>query len=149
MNRIWNWSQISAVFAAAGLIGPIIRWMAWPPSAIERHSPWLGQLITDLTSLLWPTQALAVVEANVGSHVAAVLAAAANVAVFALAGAGISLLVRSARGLAVAYLVVALIVVFVAVASLGRTYTAASITSLGIALLVYAVPFYLSARRLQ
>jgi hypothetical protein len=94
-------------------------------------------------------QALAVVEASLGSRVAAIFAAAANVATFAIAGTVISLLVRNARGLVVAYLVIAIIVVFVAFSSFGQVHTAALLTSLGIALLVYAAPFYFSLRRVQ
>ena len=76
------------IFIVAALMGPLIRWITWPPSKFERDtSTSMNNFVSDLVFSLWPTQPLAVMEASTGAFVAGLVAVSANVILFGFVGA--------------------------------------------------------------
>ena len=78
---------ITFIFAVAGLIGPLVRFAAWPPSQFATKWPqYVSAFVYDLLFLIWPTQMLAVAEDSIGSYTAAAIAITSNVALFVCTG---------------------------------------------------------------
>jgi hypothetical protein len=127
LSKVWS---LCLTFSAAGLIGPAIHRSTWPPSEFSRAaSESVVAFVSDLVFLLWPAHALAVVESSTGAPVASVLAVVAN-----------------ARGYAVAYALVAGVIVMLAFWGAGFSTEHLSIAAVSIALVIYAAPFYIASR---
>lgn len=123
------------------LLGPFVRWLTWPPAKFESWTTLsLAEFVYDLVFLLWPTQSLAVVEATTGRVVAVVFTVGTNVILFALIGAAASA-IRQVPIL-LRYLAVCGLVLLLAVWGAGFDLSGISLSAVGVALLLYAVPFW-------
>jgi hypothetical protein len=133
-----------SVFAAAALTGPLIRYVAWPPSKIGQIGSFrLDVFIYDLVFLLWPTQMLAVIEASLGSFVAAAVAVGANVVLYGAIGMLVGVTAGRRSAVLVLYLFVSTLVTLFALWGAGFGLAHLNVPALGIALILYAVPFWL------
>lgn len=135
------------LFGLTAFVGPFVRWMTWPPSVFERGtSTALSNFVSDLVFLLWPTQSLAVIEVNTGFVIAAVVAVGANILLFAVVGVLAGVLVKTRFGLPALYLAVGLLLALFALWGAGFSVAYLNVVALAVALLLYAVPFGLTAR---
>jgi len=133
------------VFILTGLVGPIIRWMTWPPSAHEnKTSTILSSFVDDLVFLLWPTQPLAAIEVNTGPIVAGLVAAGTNMALFAIIGMLAGLLFTGRVGLLTLYIMVVLLASLFSLWGAGFSLAYINFTALAVGLLIYASPFALT-----
>lgn len=138
------------LFGLMAFVGPFVRWVTWPPSAFERGtSTALSGFVSDLVFLLWPTQSLAVIEVNTGPVIAAVVAVGANVLLFVVIGVLAGILVKTRLGLPMLYLTVGLLLALFALWGAGFSVAYLNVVALAVALLLYAVPFGLTARLVQ
>lgn len=134
------------LFSLTAFVGPFVRWMTWPPSAFERGtSTALSSFVSDLVFLLWPTQSLAVIEVNSGSIIVVVVAVGANVLLFAVVGVLAGVLVKTRFGLPALYLAVGLLLALFALWGAGFSVAYLNVGALAVTLLLYAVPFGLTA----
>ena len=131
------------VFAAAALIGPLVRYVAWPPSQIgEIASFRLDIFIYDLVFLLWPTQMLAVMEASVGVFAAAAVAVGANVLLYGAIGLLVGVTAGRRTAILALYLFVGALVTLFALWDAGFGIAHLNVPALGVALTLYAIPFW-------
>jgi hypothetical protein len=135
------------VFSAAGLLGPLIRFAAWPPSRFNASAPKsVGNFLYDFVLLLWPTQPMAVVEVNVGSVAAAALAIIANLIVFAILGAAVGIIGGTRTRVVVAYVAVCGLLFLFDLWGAGFSFAYLNVLALVVALVLYAVPFWVITR---
>jgi len=135
------------IFGATAFVGPLIRWMTWPPSKFEQGSSTsIGNFVYDLVFLLWPTQPLAVIDVNTGPLVAGVVAVGANVLLFGFVGLVVGSVAKHAPGLLALYVLVCALVLLLALWGAGFSVAYLNIFALVAALLLYAVPFWATAR---
>jgi len=123
------------VFAGAGLLGPLVWNMVRHPSRIEGF-------ISDLVFLLWPTQPMGVIETNVGAPKALTFTIGANLVLFAIIRVIVGLLARTRGRLVLAYVVVCLLLFVWAFWGAGFSLAHLRVLALAVALLVYAIPFW-------
>ncbi|HZW94988.1 MAG TPA: hypothetical protein VFF64_18715 [Candidatus Eremiobacteraceae bacterium] len=123
------------VFAGAGLLGPLVWNMVRHPSRIEGF-------ISDLVFLLWPTQPMGVIETNVGAPKALTFTIGANLVLFAIIRVIVGLLARTRGRLVLAYVVVCLLLFVWAFWGAGFSFAHLGVLALAVALLVYAIPFW-------
>lgn len=135
------------VFAGAGLLGPLVRFSTWPPSRFNALFPKsISNFLYDFILLLWPTQPMAAAEANIGRASAAALAIGANLILFAVIGVIVGLAARSSGQLAVAYAVVCVLLFAWEFWGAGFSFAHLGVLALAVALLVYAIPFWIVMR---
>jgi len=127
-----------------GLVGPIIRWLAWPPGSIFDEAR--EQFIYNFLVLVWPVWRLAAVEVNVGFFMAGVHAVGGNFLVFAILGAVIATASRSGRSLTITYVVTVFVVTVWAVFMTRFGYGLISFVSYAVAIGFYSIPFLVVAR---
>lgn len=127
------------VFTGAGLLGPLVWNVVSHPSRIE-------SFISDLVFLLWPTQPMGVIETNVGARAALAVTIGANLILFAVIGVIVGLAARSRGQLAVAYAVVCVLLFAWAFWGAGFSFAHLGVLALAVALLVYAIPFWVVMR---
>jgi hypothetical protein len=132
-----------AVFAAAGLIGPLIRYVTWPPSADP--SPF-NMFIYQLVLLVWPAQPLAVVEATIGPFLGGVYAVGVNVLLFAVLGFLATPFARRGAWMLFAYAAVCGLVTWYALLWSGFDAAYLHLPALAAAFVFYALPFWLIGR---
>jgi len=90
-----------------GLLGPLVRFAAWPPSKFNTSAAGsIGNFLYDFVLLLWPTQPVAAVEVNVGSLRAAAMAITANLLAFAILGALVGIIGGTRARVFVSYMAV-------------------------------------------
>ena len=142
-TRVYHILKYVVVFSAAGLFGPVIRFMIWSPSALMKEARIIYGFIYDLLFLLWPMQALAVMEVSIGRTKAAVLAISANVLLFGIIGLLIAVLAQLRVRTIYIYVALCLLVVWWALWGAGFSLTHFNVYALVVALLFYAVPFYI------
>jgi hypothetical protein len=123
------------VFAGAGLLGPLVWNIVPHPSRMEGF-------ISDLVFLLWPTQPMGVIETNVGAPKALAFTIGANLVLFAIIGVIVGLLARTRGRLVLAYVVVCLLLFMWAFWGAGFSFAHLGVLALAVALLVYAIPFW-------
>ena len=129
------------IFALAGIGGPMLRWLTWPPGPSSAGA--ISDLIYDLVLLIWPTQPLASIEISAGTNLAILFAVLANIAVFGLLGLLAGALAKTAIQLSSAYLAVCVMIIVMAVWSIGLGFSHVDMIALVVALALYAVPFAL------
>lgn len=134
-------------FAGMGLVGPLIRLATWPPSRFEAIVPsWVSKFVYDLVLLLWPTQPLAAIEANVGWVAAASLTVCANVAFFAMLGAVVGRSGKTrGRRIGIYFALCAIICSFELWVA-GFSWAYLNGWALMVALFLYAIPFWVMKR---
>ena len=133
MGRI---SKSFLVFSAAGLVGPLVWNVMHHPSRMENF-------ISDLVFLLWPTQPIGAVEVSVGGPVAAALTIGANLVVFALLGLVVGVLARNRGRLVSTYILLCVLLFLWALFGAGFSFAHLGVFALVVALLLYAIPFWL------
>lgn len=79
MSRNVHYFLTPTIFGLMALVGPAIRFSNWPPGPDDAF-------IYDLVLLLWPTQPLTIIEANIGTVPAAIIAVGTNVLLFTIFG---------------------------------------------------------------
>ena len=119
----------------------MLRWLTWPPGPSSAGA--LSDLTYDLVLLIWPTQPLAVIEASAGTNLAILFSVLANIAVFALLGLLAGALAKTAIQLSSVYLAVCVMIIVMAVWSIGLGFSYVDMIALVVALVLYAVPFAL------
>jgi hypothetical protein len=127
------------VFAGAGLLGPIV----WN---VVRHPSRMENFVSDLVFLLWPTQPMGVIETNVGAPAALAVTIGSNLVLFAVIGVIVGLAARSRGQLAAAYAVVCVLLFAWAFYGAGFSFAHLGVLALAVALLVYAIPFWVVMR---
>ena len=123
------------VFTGAGLLGPLV----W---SVVRHPSRVESFISDLVFLLWPTQPMGVIETNVGAPRALAVTIGGNLVLFAIIGLIVGLLAKTRGRLVVAYVVVSLLLFMWAFWGAGFSFAHLGVLALAVALLVYAIPFW-------
>lgn len=136
----------AAIFLAAGLAGPLIRWIVPVVPTGPDLSSLIGDFVYSVVLLLWPAQLLAVVEVNTGRLIAAVISVGANVALFAVVGAITGICSRRPIGIVSIYLVVSVMVVVLAVWASGIPLNFIEASAIVCALVLYAIPFLIVFR---
>lgn len=136
-------------FGALALLGPLIRFAAWPPSKLEREVPSLARFVYDTVFLLWPTQPLAVIEANAGRLTAAVVAIGANILLFGVLGLLVAAIAKTPTVLVAFFAFVCAALFLFALWGAGFSFAFVNWLALAIALLVYSIPFWIVARVLR
>ena len=131
----------TVVFLAAGLAGPLIRWiMPLAPTGSGVRSS-IGDFVYSLVLFLWPAQLLGVIEVNTGRLVAAIISVGVNLLLFGAVGALAGICGKKPAGLVSLYLVVCAMVVALAIWASGLPFTYLEVSALAASLLLYAVPF--------
>lgn len=131
------------VFAGAGLVGPLFRFAAWPPSQFDVLLPKsVSNFLYDFVLLLWPTQPMAAVEVNIGRTAAAALAVATNLLLFAALGVAVGTLARTRARLITGYAIVCGLIFYFDLWGAGFSFAYLNVFALAVALLLYAVPFW-------
>ena len=134
------------VFVAGALVGPLLRLATWPPSKfMEGALLPIGDFIYYLVLLLWPAQLLAVIEVSTGRVVAGVVAVRVNILLFSLVGVVAGILAKWRLALLALYLFTCVMVLCFAVWAVG-SLADTNIYSLMVALLLYAIPFWVITR---
>jgi hypothetical protein len=146
MNVLSKTTLLLIIFAVAGLIGPLIQWIAWPPSEFATGaSESMASFVSDVVFLTWPSQMLAVV-GGVGPTVATALAVVANVCLFGILGATTAMLASHTRGYVVVYSILACLIALLALWGAGFNTAHLSVLAMLVALMIYATPFYIAWR---
>ena len=144
MMRVIGFSTL--VFAAGSLLGPLLRWATWPPSKfMEGPLLPIGDFIYYLVLLLWPAQLLAVMEVSTGRLVAGIVAVGVNILLFGLVGVVAGIFAKRRLALLALYLLTCILVLCFAVWAVG-SLADTNIYSLVVALLLYAIPFWVITR---
>lgn len=131
------------IFTAAAFVGPLIRFIVWPPSRIgEIASFRVDRFIYDLIFLLWPTQSLAVMEVNVGTPMAITVAIGSNILLYATTGIVAGLVSGRRIALLTIYLLVCVLVTLFALWGAGSDLAFVNVIALALALVFYAIPFW-------
>jgi hypothetical protein len=136
------------VFAIAALVGPLLRFATWPPSRFEELAGTnAANFIYDLVFYLWPAQPLAVYEQSAGHVVALVLSIGMNIILFIFVGlvAGAAAAFRWSA-VAVLYAVHCGLLVVFALWGAGFSIRYLSLLPLVVAMVLYAVPFWVVAK---
>jgi hypothetical protein len=137
----------TVVFAGAGLLGPLFRLAAWPPSRFDVLVPKsVSNFLYDFVLLLWPTQPMAAVEVNIGRLAAVALAVGANLLLFAALGAAVGTLARTRARLIVGYAVVSGLILCFDLWGAGFSLAYLNVLALVVALILYALPFWIVMR---
>lgn len=140
-----------AVFGGFGILGPCINLMVLLTIRPEPSSR-LFDFFYNLVFLLWPTWYLAVAETIVGRFKAGALAIGSNVMAFVILGLVTWVVFKFiGRGIAV-YITCVLVWISVTVLALwwnGFNPSYMNSYALAVALILYAIPFYLCGRHYQ
>jgi hypothetical protein len=131
----------TAVFLAAGLAGPLIRWIIPLAPTGPGLSSSTSDFVYSLVLLLWPAQPLAVIEVNAGRLVAAIVSIGANLLVFGVVGAVAGICAQKLVGLVSLYLTVCAMVIVLAIWASGLPFTSLEVGALIVSLFLYAIPF--------
>jgi MFS family permease len=136
MGRV---SKSLLLFSVAGLFGPLV----WN---VTRHPSRMENFTSDLVFLLWPTQPIGAVEVSVGGPVAAALTIGANLVLFALLGLAVGALARTRGRVVSAYILVCVLLFLWALFGAGFSFAHLGVFALVVALVLYAIPFWLVMR---
>ena len=134
-------------FSIIGLLGPVLRRMVWPPSG--PNGGVMSDLINDLVYLLWPAQALAAVEVNIGTNKAAFFAVAANILLFGVIGVLLAIVATRRTLLVIMFFLLSGLVSYWALWGAGFSLKYLNWSALVIALFVYALPFIIVPKLLS
>src|SRR5258708_3160405 len=127
------------VFAGTGLFGPLV----WN---VVRHPSRMENFISDLVFLLWPTQPIGVIETNFGGPTATAVTIGANLVLFSVLGLVVGALARTRGRLVTAYVLVCVLLFLWALWGAGFSFAHLGVFALAVALLLYAVPFWVVMR---
>lgn len=137
----------TVVFAGAGLLGPLVRFATWPASRFDTLVPKsVSNFLYDFVLLLWPTQPMAVVEVSIGRVAAVALAIVANLLLFAVLGAMVGTQARTRARLIAGYAVVCGLIFYIDLWGAGFSLAYLNVFALVVALILYAIPFWVVMR---
>jgi hypothetical protein len=136
-------------FGGLALLGPLIRFAAWPPSMLEREAPSLARFVYDTVFLLWPTQPLGAIEESAGRISAAVVGIGANILLFGLIGLLVGAVAKTPSALAAFFAIVCAALILLALWGAGFSFAFVNWLALVIALLAYSIPFWVLVRALR
>jgi hypothetical protein len=132
----------TVTFGVFAIVGPLVRWTSWlMSSAYQSLNEFLHAFIADLIFLLWPAGLVAVMEVTPGRIVAAAYAIGANVLFFVAIGLLVAAAARRRAVLFSLYLVMSVLVCFLALWGAGFSLAFLNAFALASALLLYATPF--------
>jgi hypothetical protein len=132
----------TTAFGVFATLGPLVRWASWLlSSAFRSLHEFLHAFIADLIFLLWPAGLVAVMEVTPGRIVAAAYAIGANVLFFIAIGLLAAAMARRRAALFALYLVMSVLVCFLALWGAGFSLAFLNEYALMAALLLYATPF--------
>jgi hypothetical protein len=132
----------TTAFGIFATLGPLVRWASWlTSSAYQSLNEFLHGFISDLIFLLWPAGLVAVMEVTPGRIAAASYAIGANIAFFIAIGLLAATAARRRTALFSLYLVMSVLVCFLALWGAGFSLAFLNAFALGSALLLYAAPF--------
>jgi hypothetical protein len=123
-------------FSAAGLVGPAIWLAAWPPARLADVLPrpvWF--FYTHLVEMLWPV-----------SMMGPWIGLPANLVLFIALGLTVGWLARTRTRLAITYAVITVLVFLMALWQAGFALARVDGFALAVALLLYAIPFWVMIR---
>jgi len=145
MRRLYILRFAVPVFAAAGLAGPLIRLVTWPPSSFEEvTSKATENFVYDLVLYLWPTQpVVGAYESTIGSGPAIILSVGENVVFFALLGLAVGAVAQWRAGLFLAFAGLCGIVAMIAMWGSGFSLAHVNWAPLLVSLVLYAIPVLL------
>lgn len=137
----------TAMFAAAGLAGPLLRYVTWPPFDPESlWAPW-DMFIYELVLLVWPTQPLAACDPTPGTFGGVLLpVVGANVLLFAVLGALVSPLARRGAWTLLSYAAVCGLITWYGLLWTGFNAAYLHVPALLVALAFYGLLFWLLHR---
>jgi hypothetical protein len=128
--------RVILIFAAAGLVGPLIWLAAWPPARLADVLPrpvWF--FYTDLVEILWPASMM-------GPWIGVPL----NLLLFTVLGLAVAWVAQTRSRLAISYAVVTILIFFMALCQAGFAVLRLDVLALVVALLLYAIPFWIVMR---
>jgi hypothetical protein len=132
----------TAAFGIFATLGPMVRWATWlTSSAFESLHELLHAFTSDLIFLLWPAGLVAVMEVTPGRIAAAAYAIGANILFFVVIGLVVAAVARRRTVLFSLYLVMSVLVCFLALWGAGFSLAFLNAFALAAALLLYAAPF--------
>jgi hypothetical protein len=132
----------TTAFGIFATLGPLVRWASWlTSSAYQSLNEFLHTFISDLIFLLWPAGLVAAMEVTPGRIVAAAYSVSANVAFFVAIGLVVAAAARNRTMLFSLYLVMSVLICFLALWGAGFSLAFLDALALVFALLLYATPF--------
>jgi len=138
-----------AVFAAAALVGPLIRLLSWPPGSLEASgSARAEDLLYEILGYLWPTQPLAVFAPADSVVVGFIFASLANIALFAVVGRITDAVSRRRHGVPVWYSAYCALLLAFGLFESGAKLKYFSVSAFGASIVFYGLVFLLSTRRM-
>jgi hypothetical protein len=129
-------SRVTLIFAAAGLVGPLVWLAAWPPARLADVLPrpvWF--FYTDLVEILWPV-----------SMMGPWIGVPVNLLLFTVLGLVVAWLAQTRSRLAIAYAVVTILIFVMALWQAGFVFPRLDGFALAVALVLYAIPFWIVMR---
>lgn len=132
----------ASVFGAFATLGPLIRWASWLlSSAYQSLHEFLHGFFSDLIFLLWPAGLVAAMELTTGRLLTAAYAIGANIVFFIAIGLLAATAARRRTVLFSLYLVISVLVCFLALWGADFSLAFLNAFALALALLLYATPF--------
>jgi hypothetical protein len=132
----------TTAFGIFATLGPLVRWASWfTSSTFQSLHEFLHTFVSDLIFLLWPAGLVAAMEVTPGRIVAAAYAIGANVVFFVVVGLLAAAVARHRNVLFSLYLVMSVLVCFLALWGAGFSLAFLNAFALAAALLLYAAPF--------
>ena len=133
------------VFAATGLIGPVVRYATWPPSLFKlTTSDRVEGFVYDLVFYLWPTQPLAALRPD-GGGMQVLLAVGSNLLLFALIGFVVGALASQRGAVLMAYAGFCCVLLWLALWDVGFRMAQVSVSPLLCAMVLHGSPYLLVA----
>ena len=137
----------TVLFLCLGFLGPVLRLLTWPPSALEaRFSERVVGFVNDLVILLWPSILMGDGEGGVK---VLVILAGINLLFFVILGSIIGLICNTRRRLLAAYFVLCVLITWLEFWSAGFSRAYLSWGALFVAVILYAIPFVTISRYLD
>jgi hypothetical protein len=133
------------IFGLMGFLGPIIRWLTWPPTINNSQmSTEFESLIYNLVLFLWPTQPLSIIEKSTGHLIAGLLTISVNVALFAIIGTIAGLASKIRFGLTAFFIILMVMIFLFSLWIAGFNVLNINKLSIVIAIFFYLIPFVLT-----
>jgi hypothetical protein len=134
------------IFAMAALVGPLMNWVSWPPDLLSEKRSFGSRFVEHLVYLLWPMQALGVIQYSAGILTAAIVAIGANVLVFGLIGLAVGAVSSRPAVVLGLYMLVATLVCLQALWDAGFNLSYLNPLAVVVVLVFHAFLFWLSSR---
>ena len=135
------------MFALAGIGGPLLRWITWPPGRVGDGTGFsVSDFLYNLVLLLWPTQPLGVMEASLGRGMAIAISVGANLILFGIAGLIVGIAAKRLSVLVAVYVLICTMMTALALWIAGMHFGDINVVALLVALGFYALLFFATFR---